>query len=240
MRRNIGVGKGENILEQIKTRCLANLDRRSTNRWPKGGGTVNNPCDYKPQVQSDFIGKARFYAGLLDKAVQMSPEGPLKFLFVGKPGTGKTELGHYMQRKLGVTKWSLHKYNGSQCKIEAVDKLAEQLAYTDYFSPWRMVWIEEADAIPSVSAQIRLLTVIDETPKKVVWVLTSNCAVKDFETRFQSRFQVLEFPPVPQADIEAFLKRWPLRENILKQIATFACGNVRQALLDAQTQLCIP
>lgn len=195
-----------------------------------------NPADYRPQVQADFIGKARFYSKLLDKAVVLSPEGPLKFLFAGHPGTGKTELAQYVQRLLNVTKWSLTKLNGTQCKVEAVERMADSLHLCDLFGGWRMIWIEEADNIPTV-AQVRLLTLIDETPRKVAWILTSNARTNDFDARFQSRFQVLEFPPVPQEEIAGLLSKWPLREQVVKQIATFCVGNVRQALLDAQTQL---
>ena len=101
-----------------------------------------------------------------------------------------------------------------------------------------MLWIDEADEIPRV-AQVRFLTVLDDLPSGVMVACTSNCALADFENRFQTRFQVFEIAPPPPQDIQKLLARIapeiPVREA--GQIANFACGNVRQALLDAQGAL---
>ena len=67
---------------------------------------------------------------------------------------------------------------------------------------------------------------------------TSNCALADFENRFQTRFQVFEIAPPPPQDIQKLLVRIaPEISRDAGQIANFACGNVRQALLDAQGAL---
>ena len=87
-------------------------------------------------------------------------------------------------------------------------------------------------------AQVRFLTLIDDLPEGVVVMCTSNCKIKDFEPRFQSRFQVFEMKPPSQEEIATLLRKWiPNNEAAIKHIAhaaTMAGGNVRQALLDCE------
>ncbi|MDE3085000.1 MAG: hypothetical protein KGJ37_07290, partial [Verrucomicrobiota bacterium] len=55
---------------------------------------------------------------------------------------------------------------------------------------------------------------------------------------FQTRFQAFEIAPPPPSEIEKLLQRIaPELNGASRQIANFACGNVRQALLDAQGAL---
>lgn len=199
-----------------------------------------SPTQYVPKSASDFIGPAASVAVVLDRAVRMARENqnsPLRILMNGRPGIGKSALAHYLQKLLGCDKWSTTKLNGTQVKVETVEDIASKLAYRSLFNDWRLIWIDEADQIPRV-AQCRFLTVLDELPAGVAVVCTSNCRLKDFEERFQSRFQVFEVEPPSQDDIAGLLRRWmPTDESHVLQIATFACGNVRQALFDAQSAL---
>jgi replication-associated recombination protein RarA len=195
--------------------------------------------------QSGDLTGARLVARQIEKAVRMAnanDQSPLKFLFNGKPGLGKSALVQYLQHLTGCNKWNTTKFNGTECKIERIELLAECLHYKSLFGDWRMVWIDEADEIPRV-AQVRFLTVMDDLPAGVIVACTSNCTLADFENRFQMRFQVFEIAPPPPQEIQNLLTR--LVPNIgapgIMQIANFACGNVRQALLDAQgalQQLC--
>lgn len=160
---------------------------------------------------------------------------PIKVLFNGDPGIGKSYLVLYLQRLLGVSKWSLTKLNGSACKIEKVEELERELRLRGFFDDYRLFWIDEADAIPSV-AQTRFLTLMDDLPTGVAMACTSNCRLKEFQNRFQSRFQIHEVAPPTGDDIMNLITR--LAPDISTpdalHIANFACGNVRQALLDAQ------
>ena len=98
-----------------------------------------------------------------------------------------------------------------------------------------MLWIDEADEIPRL-AQVRFLTLLDDLPAGVAVACTSNCKLSDFENRFQTRFQAFEIAPPPPAEIQSLVTRLlpQLSVRDATQIATFACGNVRQALLEAQ------
>ena len=122
--------------------------------------------------------------------------------------------------------------------MERIEDIAANLHYKNLFGDWRMLWIDEADEIPRV-AQVRFLTVMDDLPPGVIVACTSNCALADFENRFQTRFQVFEIAPPSPADIQSLLVRIApeISSRDAGQIANFACGNVRQALLDAQGAL---
>jgi hypothetical protein len=77
-------------------------------------------------------------------------------------------------------------------------------------------------------ADQRFLTLLDDLPAGVSVVCTSNCQLKDFESRFQTRFQVFELAPPPAQDVESLIVRIApeVGQNDARVIANFACGNV--------------
>lgn len=198
------------------------------------------PQDYQPSGTEDFIGDARLCAAFLPKLIAASRaagRSPIKLLLAGPPGTGKSEIARYLTTLLKVSKWSITKLNGTEVKVDRLDELTSSLQLTDLFGDYRIVQIDEADAIPTV-AQVRMLTVLDDLPRGVVVVCTSNSSLNSFEPRFQSRFQFFEFRQVPQLDIEQLItNRWELPVTDARMIALGACGNVRAAMLDTQTWL---
>lgn len=198
------------------------------------------PSLYRPTVPEDFIGPARVAAQtILRLAQNVSMSGaPLKLMLLGPPGTGKSALADFLTAQLGCGKWSVHKFNGTQLKIEQVEDLARSLRYTDLFGGYRLVRIEEVDKVPTV-AQVNLLTVLDDLPDRTAVVCTSNCKVDVLEERYQTRFIVLDVRGPTQDELKTFLQtNWPtLPPAEVTKIATFACGNVRAALLDAELAL---
>jgi replication-associated recombination protein RarA len=218
-------------MNELIARCSGSFTPRSADDFI-GGNIIER--------QSGDLTGARLVAKQIEKAVQLSERNgrtPLKFLFNGKPGIGKSELVKYLQHLLKCDKWSTTKLNGTQCNKERIEEIAASFHYKSLFSDWRLLWIDEADEIPRV-AQVCSLTVFDDLPHGVAVVCTSNCKLEDFENRFQTRFQAFEIAPPPPQEIEKFLKRIaPELNGASAQIANFACGNVRQALLDAQGAL---
>ncbi len=208
-------------------------------------------CDgsFIPRSLDDFIGRqmierqsgdtwvgARFIAELLVQGVQLAnlnQRSPLKYLLNGRPGLGKSALVAFLQQLLGCNKWNTTKLNGTQCKVETIEEIARQLACTGLFGDWRMLWIDEADAIPPV-AQVRFLSLLDDLPRSVAVACTSNCKLRDFEERFQTRFQAFEIAPPNTEEIVSLLRRYLPDEPEIVNAAAFADGNVRQALLDAK------
>lgn len=218
--------------------------------------TLNLPellarCDgsFIPRRLDDFIGRqiierqcgdtwvgARLIAELLAQGVQLANDNrrsPLKYLINGRPGLGKSALVAWLQHVLGCNKWNTIKLNGTQCKVETIEEISRELACTSLFGDWRLLWIDEADAIPPV-AQVRFLTLLDDLPHGIAIACTSNCKLRDFEERFQTRFQAFEIAPPTTEEIIARLRRYLPDEPEIVNAATFADGNVRQALLDAK------
>lgn len=200
------------------------------------------PTQYSPATVTDFIGPATRTALLLQRAADdavAAGNAPVKWLLNGEPGIGKSALAKFGIACLRADpKWSVQKLNGTQVKIEKLEEIAQQLWYRDLYGRYRIVWIEEADSIPS-AAQVRFLTLMDDLPHGAAVICTSNCKVDEFVKRFQTRFKVYEVePPTPQ-DIHSLLRKFlpPAREADMLQISTFACGNVRAALLDAELAL---
>ena len=198
---------------------------------------------YIPKSALEFVGTgstergaaARAVALQLERAVQQARQcgnASLKILLNGAPGIGKSALALYLGHLLGCDKWSTTKLNGTKVKMEKLEEIEASLHYKSLFGDYRVVNIEEADAIPS-AAQINFLTLLDDLPNGVAVVCTSNCKVAEFQARFQSRFQLIELIPPANSEIEALLCDYvPAKEA--KNIATFCCGNVRSALLDAK------
>lgn len=155
------------------------------------------------------------------------------FLIAGRSGLGKSMLAKFLQHLTRCNKWNTTKLNGTELKVEKMQEIAQQLATTNLFGDWRMLWVDEADAIPQV-AQVRLLTLLDDLPKGVIVVFTTNENLRNFEDRFQSRFQAFKIDPPAAHEIVNLLRRYLPDCPDLATIAEFAGGNVRQALKDAK------
>lgn len=192
------------------------------------------PSHHVPNRAEDFIGPAREACRLMEQLLAATiPTGsPLKLLFHGAPGIGKSSLMQHAVSILGADKWTTHKLNGTQCKVDVLDGLAFEFRQTNLFGGYRVLWIEEVDTVPSV-AQIRLLTILDDLPRETAVICTTNKKPDDLEERYQTRFHVIDLQPPTADQIHALLKQWPIDDQAARHIAEFACGNVRQALLDA-------
>lgn len=196
-------------------------------------------CDWKPDAEADFVGPARRVAAKLTELARLAGDTrvPLKLLLLGRPGVGKSALLRYFARAIGADRWHCHLYNGTEVRVEEVGELKQLLRYRDLFGQYRVIRIEEVDRVPVV-AQVALLTLLDELPPGTAVVCSSNCQVQDLEERFHSRFQVQSVSPPTDKDIrELLLRLAPALNGRADRIATLAAGNVRQALLDAQTAL---
>jgi len=193
------------------------------------------PSMFRPKALADFIGPARLHAEKIDRLIAAArPTGDaITLLLLGPPGIGKTVLADYFVRQIGASRWSYQKFNGTSFRIDQADEIARSFRLTDMFGGYRVLQIEEVDSVPMV-AQVRMLTLLDELPKKCAVVATSNCKIKELEERFQRRFMVFNVKPPSAGDIFAFLRdRCQLAEAMAKQIAELCCGNFAAALKDA-------
>jgi MoxR-like ATPase len=198
------------------------------------------PSLFRPAAQSEFIGPARQACLKVERLIELSraaSKAPIKLLLLGKPGIGKSELAEHFCRAIAASKWSTSKYNGTSFRMEDVEELSRSVRLKNLYGDYRVIWIEEVDRVPSV-AQVRMLTFLDDLPGGNAIVATSNMDGAALEERFRSRFQrlLIEAPSVPE--ISEMLKvRWEIPVAIATPIAALAAGNVRQALLHAQSYL---
>lgn len=198
-----------------------------------------NPIDYKPLTREQFIGPAALAAGALDNIIARTQKtsAPLKILFYGDPGVGKSALVEYLLARLGTSRWSVTRLSGTEVRLEDVQAFAARLCYRDLFSAYKILWIDEMDRA-SHTARASMLTMLDTLPDHVGVIVTSNQAVADMEKRFFTRFQAFEIKAPTSAQIRTLLHRWrKLRTDAINRIAELCCGNVRHALLEAQTEL---
>ena len=196
-----------------------------------------NPLTYSPSSPAEFIGQAQKVAGFFLKLLadsQANGHTPVKVLLNGPPGVGKSELVKFLQSSAGIhPKFSTTKLNGTKVNMDTVADMEQSMHYRDLYGLYKLFWIDEADKIPSI-AQVRFLTLLDDLPNGVAVVCTSNSKLKNFEDRFQSRFQYFEVKSPAPDEIETLVGRFIGTGQIARQIATFAAGNVRQALRDAE------
>jgi len=203
------------------------------------------PSKFIPSTAADFIGHGDFGAATAARSLQAlvaqsraNKNASMSILINGRPGIGKSALARwFIYDVLGCSKFSVTKLNGTKVNLERVDDIAAGLPYRDLYADYKAVWFEECDLMTK-AAQGGMLTLLDdlnETPGNVI-LCTSNCALKDFEPRFSSRFTVFELQPPSSDEIETLLCRWLQTEGAIKQIAQFACGNVRTAIKDADLQ----
>lgn len=197
-----------------------------------------NPIDYKPTAPEEFIGEAKDLLLILKRiAVRaVRKQGPVKILIHGDPGIGKSALLDALLEEIGVSKWSLTKLNGTEVKIETIGDWARNICLTDLFGTYRALRIEEVDKC-NAFVQARMLTLLDDLPANAAVVCTSNKKLDDFDPRFVSRFQTFSLRPPPDEEVKWLLKKFGLRKDEVNRIATFAAGNVRLALFDAQSAL---
>ena len=203
------------------------------------------PSKFIPQAVADFVGHGDFGAATAARSLQAlvaqaraNKNASLAILINGRPGIGKSALARwFIYDLLGCSKFSVTKLNGTKVNLDRVDDLAAGLPYRDLYADYKAIWFEECDLMTK-AAQGGMLTLLDdlnETPGNVI-LCTSNCALKDFEPRFSSRFTVFELQPPNSDEIETLLRRWLTTEGAIKQIAQFASGNVRTAMKDADLQ----
>jgi MoxR-like ATPase len=194
------------------------------------------PSTFRPKTAGDFIGPAGKWAAHLEKLVRLAlPTGdPLRIMLLGASGVGKSQLAEHLVRTTGAGKFSISRYNGKRFRIEDVADISSRFQLRDMFGGFRVLQLEEVDQVPP-GTQIALLTMLDDLPPFTACIATSNCSVKQFEVRFQRRFTVCEIDPPTDKDILTMLQlRWPvIPKKRAVEIATFCCGNLGQALTDA-------
>src|ERR1035437_495904 len=146
------------------------------------------PSLYTPSSPEEIIGSAGQIAVELQRAVKDAIENdndPIKVIFAGDPGVGKSTLANLLIKELGVTsKWAVKRYSGPDVSVETVRDIAQDLHYKDLFGAYRIIWVEEADAM-SDAAKTRFLLVLDDLPSSVAVICTTNAKSDDLKKRVE-------------------------------------------------------
>lgn len=195
-----------------------------------------SPDQFIPAAPADFIGgAARLAAATLKQIARLkdSPDQTLKLCFYGAPGCGKTSLVNLAARALAANRFDIDEVNGRDLTIDRVRDWMQGAAYGSLFGGWRVKIINEMDLVP-LAAQDLLLTYLDTLPAGVAVFGTSNEDRATLSQRFCSRFQQVKVASPDQDELAAWLRqRWGIAKKAAAWIALTACGNVREACLQA-------
>jgi len=170
-------------------------------------------------------------AGRLLASMRTLGPGPVKLLFYGPPGVGKSEVARALALKL-THAVEIDKVNGRDCGVDVIRDWSIRCHSTSLFSPWRVFIIEEMDAM-SDGARINILSFLDDLPDQQAVICTTNNYDKMPE-RIRSRFERHEILSPTEAEIKALLlEKKGVGETAAEMLSVTCAGNVRAAMLDA-------
>jgi len=177
------------------------------------------------------------------KAVRLkkAAASPLKVLFYGAPGVGKTDLAFRVARDLAGHELAIEHANGKEVTVETVRAWIADLGRASLWGDWQVQIVDELDRC-SRDAQDLLLTYLDRLPPCRAFIGTSNLQLDLLQERFQTRLQQFKIETPDTAALVSFLASYDfggyeLPDQIAQQVAVGSGGNVRAALLDAESYM---
>lgn len=204
------------------------------------------PSTYTPLTSEDFIGDARRIAQILEAKCQQLKQhgGRYKALLYGNPGVGKTEL--IKMAAVALTGLPLDRFgnsfatesiSGQNVSSDTVRRWTEEAHYRPMHATHRVKLINEIDRT-SAASQVLLLDYLDALGPDTAVFGTSNLQLDMLSERFQTRLQQFKVRAPSTEEIATFLARkWGFKKRKATEIAVGSGGNVRCALLDAQSVL---
>jgi replication-associated recombination protein RarA len=196
-----------------------------------------SPSTYAPQSPADFIGPAAKLALMLERksANARATGAPMKILLHGDPGMGKTALANMVARLLSAHPTQIESVNGQDVGISLVRQWHASFPYLHLGGGFRVIIVNEVDTV-TPAAQDLLLSILDDLPAWWAVIGTMNLTCGSIKARFQTRFQQFGVFKPSEDEIVELLERFGLNGES-RAIARACKGNVRAALLDAQSVL---
>ena len=196
-----------------------------------------------PESPDDFIGGARQAAQDMKRTIEKSKARgftPIKLMYAGNAGIGKTALTYYAQKLMNVSKWALVNINGTDVDINMIRDWNTSIHYCHdtTHGDYRLWCIHESDKMP-VLAQVGFLSLMDKLPNRTAVICTTNITIgtgdKVERERFQTRFKYTEIlPPEPPELAQFLISKFEIPESVASEIAMSVNGNVRAACLEAE------
>jgi DNA polymerase III delta prime subunit len=189
---------------------------------------------------SEFIGKTGLIGQVLQAKIPLIKRGEItdplerRWVFTGPPGVGKTELGKMLALQIAGHPMNVDFRMGTQVGVEVVRDWLRSAPYRPLFGDMTVRFVDELDTVPTL-AVTELREYLDALPRSVMFIATTNKAVKELVEPLQTRFAVWKFDGVQTSVVADFLaQRFPeIPPATLADIARKTNGNVRAALIDA-------
>ena len=159
-----------------------------------------------------------------------------RYLFTGKAGLGKTDMAEHLAAALSGDSFErVHARMSLNVEIingqsMSIDKVREWQQHGHYKPMFGNCWVVIADEIDAASPQalMELRSYLDRLP-----LATTNKSVAELPETLQSRFKVMYFDPISDADMLAWLvDEYKLPAGYATQVIAGAKGNARAAKID--------
>lgn len=170
---------------------------------------------YRPQTIEDYV----FVNASVERKVRKwvkDKDLPGGVLLIGSPGVGKSTLARVLINDLNVDPADVQVVNGSAQGIDYIRDVIEPWTKKASFGEYKVVLIEEADALPTTKSQRMLRDLTESTMDHVRWIMTGNY-VNGFIPALLSRFEsgLIEIDSMDEEGVLDFIINIIEEENII-------------------------
>jgi DNA polymerase-3 subunit gamma/tau len=189
---------------------------------------------YRPKLLRDFLGNEDVTKSL--KALMEREDMPHTILFTGPSGCGKTTLARIVVARLKCSEFDFTENNAADFRgIDSVRDIIKQMTFAPMAGPCRVWLLDEAHQL-SKDAQHALLKALEDTPKRVYFLLATTDPEKLLPT---IKTRCVTFDVKPLGDkmmgqlLETVIKAEgdpEIPQEVIDQIVQDSLGSARMAL----------